>query len=268
MASETDTVVDDTLLEQQAVDAKVQTETPANADTVPEGQELFAGKYKSAKDLEAGYKQLRAEATKAEQDRADLRRKLELAEMKKSLVDSIRDGLTPTRDPNAEAEALKRERDAYVALMTEKGEAGVLEFVENFERTRYQKTKSEISEELKRRDERIAQLEAGLTEMKETSDPVYQQNRELVTSMMQEDGLSRSQALKVLRKIKPPTAAAMESGGGISARRGVASDLPKQVMSDSDIEAKIRELQQIMGPEGLSPEEIEEERKALKGVRK
>jgi len=265
MASENEAVAGNTLLTQADGDQPV-ANAPAQADTAPAKAELLAGKYKTPEELVTGYRNSEAAKTKAEQEAAELRRELELAKMQKTLSESIREGFSGIQSNDNSAERLRKEREELVADLRQRGEEGVVDFTANFVRTSHEKNKADLLAELKKRDVQLAELKAGLTEIKETSDSVYQANRDEIDRMVKEDGLTRGQAIKVYRKLKPQVAPALDSGGGMATRRAAASESARPVKSDAEIEAEVIELRRVVP--SLTNEEADAMRARLKGVKK
>lgn len=231
---------------------------PATAET---GAATHKPRFKSQDEAEKAHEEAERRMHAATQEAAKLREENQRfqAEALAKLVDAqAKKDAGPgasKQDIEARRQELKKRLDA-----AEDSEP-VIQLVEDM----YAETREMNKRDLKAYEEKLQALEASVQEMRETSSPEYQKDREKIEKVMKEAGVNRAQAIKIVKVLggsAPDIGVSRESSPGsmgAGSRRPVANSYKGMTPSE------IAEFKTI-NPDATD-EEIAELQKSYSGRR-
>lgn len=200
--------------------------TPSQEDKVAEAYLLS---FRDKAEAEKGYKEVQAAKTRAEQRAAELEKRVLEAENKAEISRQINELAKAASEKSGRSVADERARlkEKYSEMMagTDAADA-ILDMGERVASAMDQSTK-ELKDQL---EKRTAELERQLSDLRLQNDPFYQQNRDLIESLVEETG-SRSAALKVVKKMAISSSATQSVVSGAPAPGSTAQSRPAPVQA-------------------------------------
>lgn len=257
MADPTDTAED--TIPQGTSEGEGEGAAPATADT--EAPEHGKSRFKTLADAEKAHEEAERRMHAATQEAAKLReenQRMQAATLAKLVDAQARKDAGPGASKQ-EIEA--RRQELKQRLDDAKDSEPVIQLVEDA----FAEARELNKREIKAYEEKLQALEATVQEMKETSSPEYQRDRERIDQIMKEAGVNRQQAIKISKIMgggAPDGTTRQEAApGGL----GSGSRRPIAPSSKGMTAAEITELRR-MNP-SATDEEIADLQKSYSGRR-
>jgi len=229
---------------------------PAGGDT---GEKFkFADReFGSADEAAKSYKEMQERARKAEQAAKDAAKRAETAES--PIIQKLVDAQTKQdAKPGMTAADIQAIKDRKIQDLDERGNEAILDLLTEFSNDVAGDLGSKYEAEIAGLKKHIEELSGGFNEYRETSSEEYRQNKELIEDLMSEDGLTRQQAIKAAKRIRP-VASALAAPAGTAPSGG--SPALATGSGPSDIE---RSTFEMLAPDDLTAEEREKFEKGRK----
>lgn len=217
---------------------------------------LIMGKYESQADLEAAFKSVQAEATRAEQNVADMQRKLEIQESQANLATQIADVIDKRQPTGMTLEQIEAQAQAQAELL--EGEGGGRAMVD-FVTQSHQEANRVAAEEAKALRVEMAAMQASIVERMQATDAVYLQNKDAIDGFAQKHELPLGKAIDMFKDLPAP-APTVEDGdpnpastaNGRHSLPAVAAQAVTRGGEVTTVESQNKELADL----GFSAEEI------------
>ena len=257
MADPTDTA--DDIIPQGTSEGEGEGAAPATADTA--APEHNKSRFKTLADAEKAHEEAERRMHAATQEAAKLREENQRmqAETLAKLVD-----VQARKDAGAGAskqEIEARRQELKKRLDGAEDSEPVIQLVEDA----FAEARELNKREIKAYEEKLQALEAAVQEMRETSSPEYQKDKERIDKIMKEAGVSRQQAIKISKIMggseHDPAVRQETSPGGL----GSGSRRPIPPSSKGMTSAELAELRR-MNPDATD-EEIADLQKSYTGRR-
>jgi len=239
-----------------ALNAEDPNTPPAGGDTGDKFK--FAGReFGSEEEAGKAYKEMQARATKAEQAAAEAHKRAETAES--PIIQKLVEAQTKQdAQPGMTTADIQAIREQKIKDLDERGNEAILDLLAEFSNDVAGDVGSKYEAEIAELKKHIEDLSGGFNEYRETSSEEYRQNKELIDDLMSEDGLTRAQAIKAAKRIKP-VAPAMAAPAGTAPSGGS----PASVTASGPSEAE-RATFDLLKPDDLTAEELEKFEKGRK----
>jgi len=216
---------------------------PATAAPVPDGEgstapasdkpDSFLLDFPDKEAASEGFKNLQGAKTKAEQDNADLRKRLESLESEQGIGEKIASAISATKSSAEPTEAeVAAEREKILEELGGGPEAeATLRLIQQNNAAGDARLQAALDDAKQAR----AELEKRVAGTLSDQDPRYVANKELITKLESDGGMTREQALKAVEIIPagPIVAGAPPGPGGGTTEATAVTDAPK-VWSDQE----------------------------------
>jgi len=201
MADETITDLEDKPSEAPIVEGAAP--SPADADKAGESYMLdFANREKA----EAGFKEVQAAKTRAEQTAAELKATNE--KLQQEVLMKMSEAITAKESPTQTTEQRESEIKAIAESLQDGSEEDIVKFVLDTQKAAIEMAGKQSQESSKSTLEAVEALKASISELKITSSPSYQAQKDLIDNVVEQIGLTPEQAIALVDKGFVPKAVA------------------------------------------------------------
>ena len=168
------------------------TGAPADADNA---NEPYLGTWGDREAAEKGVNELHGAKTRVDQENADLRRQLADRKTLEGLAETVAKGSGLT-----EEQVAAHRQNVIKDFDGDEGAAATLDFILGANAELESKIKNARGEELKEFKEDLEQIKSALSEIRETSSPEYQKQKDYIDEIQEETGCSREGAMAYAKK--------------------------------------------------------------------